>query len=519
MKSPKKVLKHIYLPILTATVVIIGLYTLAHYLLIIQYHLIEPKEILVDLFLPMGIAALFAYLFVRPKVSFLVVKDKTEDFLSLISVFAIGVPLIIMQLYINTENGKLTPLKSTTEITQHPRTKYYQIDNYYAFKKFSSFSVSRKSANRYGTEIWINVHFTCPMVDTTQYYGSMTDLNVWIGKTYGQRFPNHKWDMKEQPEKIQRFIDKSIKEFRGYNFHPQNYFKRLTNSEERDNFIEAIKRVPQGDEIIQHVTILEPEEGTYATRNGSKLAWLIGTFLGFQLLFFLLIYNRPIKTRLLSKYQKLDSSEKIKQSIGIIAYLVPAKGRFATSLLVDINLLVLLVMVASGTNLMEPSSIDLLHWGANFRPLVEQGEWWRLFTSIFVHAGLVHLVLNMFALVLIGIFLEEALSLPEYLILYLLTGVISSISSMFFHERTLSVGASGAIMGLYGIGLAMILLNNDLKKSRGILSIGLLVIIGPTLFMGLIAPVDNAAHLGGLISGFIIGLIYIPIKKYLLETS
>lgn len=519
MKDFKKILKHIYFPILIGILLIIGIYTLLNYFLIIRYHLIEPKEMLLNFFIPFGLSGLFAYLYVRPKMKFLAIQDNTGEFLTFFSAIILAVPLIISQHYIDVKNGKLTKLDSTIEITKLPETKYYEVDKYFAYKGFGSFWTSRRTSNKHGTEITVTAYFTCPMVDTFAYYKSPQDFNIWIGKKYSEKFSNRKWDMGEQPEKIQKFVDKCIEEFKVFDFHPQNYFQRIGNSDDKDNFLFAIERVPYGKEIAKNAIILVPEKGSYETRIGHKFIWFICTLILGQIVFFLLIFRRAIKTTAISKFEKLDTIKKLKESLGLLIYLIPTKERLVTSIILDINIIIILLMIISGADAVSPSSRDLLNWGANFKPLVLEGEWWRVFTSIFIHIGIFHLMFNIIGFALVGFQMDKELSVKEYLVFYILTGIIASLTSLFFHEKTISAGASGAIMGMYGLGISMIILKIGSGDSRAIFSIGLFVIVGSTLLMGLVTPSDNSAHLGGLVSGFVIGLIYFPFKKHLNETG
>jgi rhomboid protease GluP len=101
-------------------------------------------------------------------------------------------------------------------------------------------------------------------------------------------------------------------------------------------------------------------------------------------------------------------------------------------------------MTFGGLGFISFKSQDLLNWGANYRPYITDGQWWRLLTSVFLHGGIMHLVANMYGLLFIGIFLEPLLGKTRYAIFYLLTGILASCASIWWHDATVSVGASGA---------------------------------------------------------------------------
>jgi len=167
-------------------------------------------------------------------------------------------------------------------------------------------------------------------------------------------------------------------------------------------------------------------------------------------------------------------------------------------------------MILSGVNALLPDNLSLVKWGANFRPVTLEGEWWRLITCCFLHIGVFHLLFNMYALLYIGLLLEPYLGKLRFAVAYLLTGVIASLTSLYWHDATISAGASGAIFGMYGVFLAMLTTNFVEKTTRKALLVSIAVFVVYNLLNGLKGGVDNAAHIGGLVSGFIFGYIYYP---------
>jgi rhomboid protease GluP len=184
---------------------------------------------------------------------------------------------------------------------------------------------------------------------------------------------------------------------------------------------------------------------------------------------------------------------------------IPRRDLWATPLLLDISVLVYILMVAMGVNFMSPTGEELLAWGGNYRPETMDGQWWRLLTACFVHIGLMHLLFNMYALLMVGLRLEPLLGGARVLALYVITGLFASVASLWWHDNTISAGASGAIFGLYGVFLALLTTDLMHKEVRHQLlgSIGIFVVYN--LLNGLKGSVDNAAHIGGLLSGLVMG--------------
>ena len=214
-------------------------------------------------------------------------------------------------------------------------------------------------------------------------------------------------------------------------------------------------------------------------------------------------FNRPL-TEEEEAYLK-----EIEKKSSFISFFIPRKGFIATPILMDLNLLIFILMVAFGVGILEPSTLALLNWGADFGPLTLTGDWWRAVTCNFVHIGAFHLLMNMYAFIYIGIWLEHLIGTRRMFVSYLLTGLCSAVFSLYMHAETISAGASGSIFGLYGIFLAFLLFHRIERSQRKALLTSILIFVGYNLIYGIRAGVDNAAHIGGLLSGFLLGFIYV----------
>lgn len=199
---------------------------------------------------------------------------------------------------------------------------------------------------------------------------------------------------------------------------------------------------------------------------------------------------------------------------GFLSIFKPVKGFFVTPLLIDLNILLFILMVVSGVDVFQPDNESLIKWGANFRPVTLEGEWWRLFTSCFLHIGVFHLLLNMYALLYIGMLLEPRIGSIRFLSAYILTGIAASAVSLWWHDLTISAGASGAIFGMYGVFLAMLSTNLIEKSARKALLTSIGIFVFYNLVNGMKDGIDNAAHIGGLVGGLITGYVFYPgLKK------
>ncbi|KAG9145061.1 hypothetical protein Leryth_018355 [Lithospermum erythrorhizon] len=155
-----------------------------------------------------------------------------------------------------------------------------------------------------------------------------------------------------------------------------------------------------------------------------------------------------------------------------------------------------------------PSSSTLEKLGAlQWQKVVHEHQGWRLFTCIWLHAGVIHLLANMLSLLFIGIRLEQQFGFVRVGVVYLLSGIGGSILSSLFIQHNISVGASGALFGLLGAMLSELITNWSIYTNKVAAVITLIIIIAINLAVGILPHVDNFAHIGGFLSGFLLGFI------------
>jgi membrane associated rhomboid family serine protease len=181
--------------------------------------------------------------------------------------------------------------------------------------------------------------------------------------------------------------------------------------------------------------------------------------------------------------------------------------------LVAANVLVFLLIAGASGALWHLPGAALIAWGSNYGPLTLGAEPWRMLSALFVHGGLLHVGLNMLALWQAGAVVEQLFGRWRFLALYLGAGLLASIASLGWRPEINSVGASGAIFGVIAALLVDLRLRRDLlpravfRRMRS----GLLSFLGFSLFAGLALPgIDNAAHLGGLVGGALLGYTLAP---------
>lgn len=189
-----------------------------------------------------------------------------------------------------------------------------------------------------------------------------------------------------------------------------------------------------------------------------------------------------------------DINQKNMKEAKRVEELFKPKKPIITYILIAINIIIFGLGIAFG---LSDTFINLF---ANYGPLVVEGEYYRLFTSMFIHANLLHILFNMYALYLLGSQAEGFFGKAKFLIIYILSGLSGSLLSILLNGGAVSVGASGAIFGILGALLYFgynyrVYLGNTLIKDI------VPVILINLAFGFMVTGVDNFAHIGGLIGG------------------
>jgi rhomboid protease GluP len=466
----------------------------------INSEILPIKEDVFNIWLPLILPWIPMTIWLRPKVRIL--KFKKGDapmllqFIAWVTMFA---AMMVANEYLTTASGKLTSVQSVDKLNTQD-SRYLSIETINLDTIYGSANTEFRASGKYNQYLNFDSYFVYPF----KVNNSNNQFKYWYGVKYKKQIGN-KLEPEEKERLYQEFFSKSIKDFQSYNFSAADYYELLPHSDDRDGFLKAVDRLqlkPKRKPII-----ITPKEGNYADRNGNKFKWIFGSFgIGLSVFLFALIFPNYEKAE--HRRQLKGIKPKSDEVIETFKYLIPQDPHFATSIILDINILVFIIMVVSGIHIISPTGTELLEWGANRRQETTHGDWWRLVSSMFVHGGVMHLFLNIYGLVIAAIFVEPIFGRTKYLMLYLISGLCGSISSIWWYSNTISVGASGAIFGLYGAILGLLLTKAFPKDGKK----GILLLVGPyvaiNLLFGLTGGIDNAAHIGGLLSGAIIGIIF-----------
>ncbi len=509
MKNLKQKIFLIFIPFLIIAAGFIGGYTLLNWLLFVRNDYHPFREDIISIWLPFLLPWVPIFIWLKPRLKLLrITKENASFAFQFIASFTIAIPTMLAQNWLDTASGELTKLDCISEIQEKKLTKYYALENYYIDKTnigtYSTADVSGKYSSDLNFRIYIVMPVQCKAADTIK-----GESSFFLGTKYIKTISNRLSD-EEKQEHFKTFAEISQLDFDNSSFQNFEYLERTGNSIDGEGYSEAMKKC----KLVSHhdpIAFIEHKD-QFSERSGSSFGWIFKSFgIGLVVWFIMLL----IPKLHLANVRKLEKgeTEKSYEWREMFGLLIPNQAHFVLPIIINLNLLLNICMICAGLGFVSFRADDLLNWGGNYRPYVIEGQWWRLLTNIFLHGGLMHLVANMAGLLFAGIFLEPLLGRKRFLIVYLVTGIFASLSSIWWYHATVSVGASGAIFGLYGVFLVLMLRKIFSPEFSKSFLVSTAVFIGANLLLGFTGGIDNAAHIGGLAGGIIAGFILVPQLK------
>jgi membrane associated rhomboid family serine protease len=504
--------RRVFLPLLLAVVALLGVYSALNWLLLAGSAAPFLDKDVANYWLPGVLACVLAFVFVWPGIKLLRLSEKRSLPLiySLLAAAAIAGPALLAQNYVSRAAGDVTDLAEAAQIATAPPAKFYTV-HHLCFALVGTRGQPVVSlSGRHDERMDFDFYVTVPVCN-----GNAMSKTVWIGLTFHKQIDNSLPDAAKDAafhafgQEVQAAINAT---------DPAQYrfLVRAAPSQDRRNFEKALQN---GHIDTTGVVFLEPHTEAFADRAGRSLPYAFEGLLAAIVIWFLLVMPIPLKDpedlappkpSLKTWEPTGEAAEAPDTDAGSLARLfVPTRENYGLALLLDINIGVYLAMVIAGLGVVSFQTDDLMNWGANYGPALHGLGLLRLISCQFVHAGIMHLAGNMYGLLIIGMFLIPVITNARLIACYLICGLGGSIASATMHPDIVGVGASGAIFGLAGILLVLLGLNDwrvAAIRRGALINIGIFVVYN--LAIGAATPgIDNAAHVGGLATGAVVGLV------------
>jgi membrane associated rhomboid family serine protease len=414
------------------------------------------------------------------------------------AVAVVAVPAIIAQGYVRTATGDVTHVVDASLISSNKPSKFYVADNVCMHLNRPVTHAFVTTSGRGNQTLNFDFYVIAPVCSAS---GSADQRLVWLGLKFHQSMSNSA-SKADKNVAYQEFIRKSIQSYNSEDPRDYKFLERLGNNSDRKRFDKALQIENYS---LPSPLILIPHREPFENRTGDRLAWLAGSIVCGPLLWLVLVFIRPLDRTQGAHAQDMHKRGTIRPH-GWLRTFTSSKGDYGLPFLLFANIAVFLVMAFAGLGVVTFDSDDLLAWRANYQPAIHGLGMFRLITSQFVHGGLIHLMNNLYGLLFAGLFLMPVVTKWRLIACYLLCGLGGSIASVLVHPATISIGASGAIFGLFGILLTLVLLRDTrLEQTRKSIFLNAGIFVALNLVIGAATPgIDNAAHLGGLLTGVLL---------------
>lgn len=493
-------LLRVFVPLPLLALALVAVLSLFNWLLVAGTGILPIDEEVVDVWLPGGLAVVLVFALIHPRLRLLALNEKRSVPLlfDIAAMVAVAVPAIVAQGYVHDATGTLLHVADAALVTPGTPARYFTADRVCLDRDKLAADVAFGSSGRNGETLTMDLYVAVPACRA-----DAAKPAVWIGFRYRDGVSRNSGDAKLDAE-YKAFLQHSQDALNAEDASRYRYLERVLPGAELRNFAKALRKRHLDPEAS---VILMPRTEPFEQRTGHRLAWLFGSFAAGTLLWLALVLIAPLAPGGALRAVEAQDDAEAREDAFLVAFFLPTRRSYALPLLLDANILVYLAMMFSGLGVTSFQTDDLLDWGANYGPYIHGLGVLRLFTSQFVHGGLMHLASNMYGLLFAAIFLSPASTNPRLIAWYLLCGLGGSLASITVHPAIVSVGASGAIFGLFGIALTLSLLRDRRfgEAGRFIWTNAAIFVVLNLVFGAAVPAIDNAAHVGGLLTGLAIG--------------
>jgi rhomboid protease GluP len=494
---------NLFLPLVALSLAFTASYSFLNWLLVARNGWIPLDEDIAQFWLPAGLAWILVILLIQRRLRVLNLRDKRKNLPPLYhfaAVAVVAVPAIIAQGYVRTATGELTHVADAALISSNVPSKFYVADNVCMHLNRPVSHAFVTTGGKGNQTLNFDFYVIAPICSAS---GNTDQRLVWLGQKFHQSMSNSASDA-EKNFAYDAFVKESLQSFNAEDTRNFQFLETLGHNSDRKRFDKTLQielhKLPSP-------IILIPHREPFEKRTGDRLAWLAGSLVCGPLLWLVLVFIRPIERTPVGPDHETHKQRTL-HPYGWLKTFTSSKGDYGLPVLLFANIAVFLAMAFTGLGVMSFDSDDLLAWGANYRPAMHGLGIFRLIASQFVHGGLVHLINNLYGLLFAGLFLMPVVNKGNLIVCYLLCGLGGSTASVLVHPATISIGASGAIFGLFGILLALLLLRDArLEETRKYILLNAGIFVALNLVIGATSRgIDNAAHLGGLLTGALLGI-------------
>jgi len=496
-------LKSLFLPVVALSAGLLAVYSLFNWIFLAGPQLAPLDDNVIDYWIPLTLAGFLEFALVAPRLQVLALgKRHTLRVLYNVLAFAIlAAPVCLAQNNIRAASGHLTQVADASEIVSASSTRYYAARTICIDRDQAGFKLLTQP-DESGRNLEFDVYAVLPVCATGAQHSGAAPM-AWIGLAF-HGFTGNAQSPEAKQAALKQFATRVRQSITATDPYRYRFLERSSQSAERRKFNLALEG--RGIATARQQIVLIPHFEPFDQRAAgwqTKVAFaLVAGGLGWLALILL----TPLDEEKLEAARRGSAA----QASPAMTVPIPTLSSYGLQALIYLNLIVFLAMMVSGLGILSFRPEDLISWGGNYGPRLDGLGLTRLITSQFVHSGIMHLLNNMYGLVIVGLFLAPAIGNWQMIACYLVCGLGGNLAGVAAHPTIVAVGASGPILGLMGIALAMALLRDSrIAAMKPALITNLAIFSAFTLIMGSLSQgIDNAAHLGGFLTGVVLGGLF-----------
>ena len=442
------------------------------------------------------------------------VKRSSSGYFFITMVLALVIPLLISQNYLSKAAYKVIEIASLNDIRHYPKQKYFRVDDFEPLKSERIAYIETRVANRryFDSTLHIYYYVVTPSIGAE---------NVWLGSSYYTSYDNRE-EQSIKHRQYSAFINESRHKYAAEDFSNINYFRKLKSSNDRSAYLYTISTANKQSNLP--ALVLVPESNIFADSLDRDFVWGFGSFFIGMVLCLLLVLAAEFDNQGKKARQKhIQKQKPVKKrapvsdvSKSLVVCFRSNKERPATLVLILSCIGAFILTVFMGMDIIDPLSRQVNSVGGLTIDALQAGKYWRVVTALFVHVGIMHLVMSLGMLFATGYILEKVLGSLRFSMAFFICGIFSNILGLLYFDMDMA-GIWGAIFGLFGIAIPLVafkIFNKKYRELFGCIIAAILIITLNSMFFAFINTLSYMVYyLLTLCFGIVLGVVMVITQK------
>lgn len=522
-ESIKIKLKQVFLPYLSLSILTILLFGVLRWLLDIYLDILPLKEGYWDFGIPCLLSVLVVSIWMWPRYELLTlkwVKRSSSGYFFITMVLALVIPLVLSQNYLSKAAYEVIEVNSLNDIRHYPKQKYFRVNDFEPLKLESVSYIETQviSGRNFDSTLHIDYYIATPFIAAE---------NIWLGSSYHTKYDNRA-DQSIKDSQYSAFINDSRHKYAAKDLSNISYFKKLKSSNSRNAYLHTISTANRQSNLPP--LILKPETGLLADSLDRDFVWGFGSFFIGMVLCLLLVLaaefdsqEKKSTQKHIQKRKHIQKQKPVKKrapvsdvSKSLVVWFRSNKERPATLVLILTCIGAFILTVFMGMDIIDPLSRQVNSVGGLTMDALQAGKYWRVVTSLFVHAGIMHLVMSLGMLFATGYILEKVLGPIRFTIAFFICGICANVLGVLYFDMDMA-GVWGATFGLFGIAIPLVVFKIFNKKYRelfgGTIAAILIITLTSMFFAFINTLIYMVYYLLTLCFGVVLGVVMVMTQK------